>query len=314
MNKIRSFRSLGTVNTISVKGDVSNSVLDRAQAMVADMDDRWSLFKDGSEVSLINRSAGITPVAVSPDTAELLTYARMISIESHGAFSITIGPLSHVWRSALKSKTLPDYHEVNRARRLVSDRSIRIDSEMNTVYLPVKGMSIDLGSIAKGYAADRIRDYLRSEGINDMIINFGGTVCVTGNAQRIGIQHPRIMTGVPFASVTLENQSAVTSGDYEQGFDFRGRRYHHIIDAGTGEPCKSRLAGVTLIGDSAMMMDALSTAVYVAGIEAGAPLVRKRKIECIAIIDNMEVICTDNIGKQLRFLPQKRRQNNEKIY
>jgi thiamine biosynthesis lipoprotein len=306
MNIIRSFKSLGTVNTISVKGEISSSVLDRAQAMVTEMDDRWSVFKDSSEISLINRNAGITPVTVSSDTIELLTFARSISIESHGAFSITIGPLSQVWRKALKSMTLPDQHTVRQIRRLVSDKAIQIDPEMNTVYLPVMGMSIDLGSIAKGYAADQIRDYLKSEGVNEAIINCGGTVCVIGRAQQIGIQHPRMMTGVPFAAVTLCNQSAVTSGDYEQGFDFRGRRYHHIIDARTGEPCRSRLAGVTLTGGSAMLLDALSTAVYVAGIEAGASLIRKRNIECIAITDNMEVICTDNIGKQLRFLPQKK--------
>lgn len=166
-----------------------------------------------------------------------------------------------------------------------------------TAFLTQEGMQIDLGGIAKGYAADEVRRILQEQGVKSAQINFGGTVVVWGQPQHIGIQNPFQKTGSPMADLLVENKAIVTSGVYEQCFFHKGKRLHHIIDPRTGRPSLS----VTLIGDEAAQLDALATAVCCLGIQEGLPILQKYGIEAVFVTDDGIVQAAPALHNQLSF-------------
>lgn len=309
MNKTITFRALGTINSIRVYENIDNRILNNIEQLVMSMDDRWSVFKENSEISQLNKYSGIKPVHISSDTLYLLTAARKFSMLSAGAFSITIGPLSDLWRHAIKTQTLPNKIALEKARLLVNDAAIILDAKNSTAYLPIKGQAIDLGSIAKGYAIDRVRQTLVASGIKKAVLNFGGTVSIIGRTYSVGIQHPRKSTGIPFGSLTLSDTSIVTSGDYEQNFSQNDKILHHIIDPRTGEPCQSGLSSVTLVGPDAMTLDALSTAFFVDGPENGIKLLSEFNTEAIIITNNLDVLCTEKLQEHINIFENLNRKD-----
>ncbi len=154
------------------------------------------------------------------------------------------------------------------------------------------GQAVDLGGIAKGYAADEVARILREGGVTNAIVNLGGTVIAMGKSCIVGIQHPDRCTGIPMGRIALHDRAVVTSGDYERYFEVDGERYHHILDPRTGYPAKSGLRSVTVIGGSAMVLDALSTAIFVMGTEKGLPLARRLEAEAILVTGRLDVYCS----------------------
>lgn len=147
-----------------------------------------------------------------------------------------------------------------------------------------------------------MRRILLKGGVTGALINLGGTVCVIGSAKHVGIQHPDSVTGIATGRISLENACAVTSGDYERFYEVDGTRYHHIVDPRTGYPSKSGLRSVTLIGESALSLDALSTAVFVLGAEAGLSLMREAGVEAVFVTDEMNVYCSDGLRGNFELL------------
>lgn len=170
-----------------------------------------------------------------------------------------------------------------------------------TAFLTQEGMQIDLGGIAKGYAADEVRRMLQEQGVKSAQINFGGTVVVWGQQQHIDIQNPFQKTGSPMADLLVENKAIVTSGVYEQCFFYKGKRLHHMIDPRTGWPSCSGLISVTLIGDEAAQLDAPATAVCCLGIQEGLPILQKYGIEAVFVTDDGVVQATPALHNQLSF-------------
>ncbi len=198
---------------------------------------------DTSEISKINQAGG-QPVEVSDETAELIRKGIEYGELSGGRFDITIDSASRLWNfKDNEEKTLPDPDALKEAVRHIDYRCVRVDG--NTVTLSDPQARIDLGGIAKGYIADRLKDYLESEGTEHALINLGGNMLVVGNRYdgtdfRIGIQEPFAKTGVPIAAVSVSDPSVVTSGDYERYFEKDGVIYHHILDPDTGYPGPER--------------------------------------------------------------------------
>ena len=240
---------------------------------------------EGSDVWRINHAEG-EPVEVSDDTIAILQCARRISELSEGGFDVTIAPVSTIWDFTSGEAVLPDAEAIAKAAELVD--YTKLGMEGNTVTLPA-GMMIDLGGIAKGYIADRIKAYLEERGVKHAILSFGGNVVAIGakpdgNAWKVGIQDIDGKTGDYMLVAQNTGGSNVTSGIYERGFDLDGVRYHHLLSSETGWPVQNELASVTIFSDSSMEGDALSTAAFVLGTEEGLKLIESLEgIEAVFI-------------------------------
>ena len=191
---------------------------------------------EGSDVWRINHAKG-EPVEVSDDTMNILRCAQEISGKSGGAFDVTIAPVSTMWNFTKEPHELPDAEEIAKAAELVDYTRMKLEG--NQVTLP-EGMMIDLGGIAKGYIADRVKAYLKERGVKYAILSFGGNIVAIGNTKpdgtswRVGIQDIDKQTGEYMLISLNKGGSTVTSGTYERGFDLDGVRYHHLLSAETG--------------------------------------------------------------------------------
>lgn len=293
------FFALGTVNTLTVWDSVDETVLNRAKQCVLSLHNRLSAFDNHSEIGQINACAGKKPVTVSPDTLHLIEQSVRYAEQTEGLFDITIRPLSALWKASIRQKRLPDSKTIATQAALTDYRDILIDHANHTVMLRQEGQSIDLGAIAKGYAADAVRHILLEEGIQEAVINLGGTVVTLGKTRRIGLQHPLAPTGTPFGYLRLQQKAVVTSGLYEQGFFLNGYCYHHIIHPHTGYPTDSELLGVTLIGEQAEQLDALSTCAFMLGVERSLDLLQPYSIEAVFVTKDGQIYTTEALRHQL---------------
>lgn len=289
------FRALGTINTIQVFDAACTEALERAAQRVLELDDKLSVFKPESEIARLNAHAGGKPVAVSADTMALLMAGRAYSGETGGAFSMTTRPLTALWSLHASCGTVPSRTEIEQTLPLVNDEDLRLDPKRGTAALTRREQAIDLGGIAKGYAADEVRRILVEHGVTNAIVNLGGTVFILGDSRVVGIQHPDHCTGISMGRLALSNQAVVTSGDYERFYEVDGVRYHHILDPNTGYPAKSGLRSVTVTGSCAMELDALSTAIFVRGEREGATLAQKHNMGLVLVTDRLDVFCSDSL-------------------
>lgn len=205
------------------------------------IDNLMSCENDSSEISKINRAAGIKPVKVSEETLGILERSKAYAEKYKGIFDVTIGPLSNLWGfSSDREVVLPEDSVIQRLKKLVNFQDMLIDEKDTMVFLKKKGMSIDLGGIAKGYAVDRGSAELKSKGITNFILNAGGDIYVSGTKDKdeqwkIGIKHPRKTDDI-IAAFNLQDYAVATSGDYERFKIINGIRYHHILLPSTGYP------------------------------------------------------------------------------
>jgi len=296
----KSFRAMGTVNTITIFEEGREEILEQAAARVMELHDRLTVFDPGSQISRINANAGISAVQVSHDTFRLLQEAVRFSRETEGAFSVTIRPLTALWHIGVSSGVLPEAEKIAAARKLVNDKDLIFSENSREVMLRYRGQGLDLGGIAKGYAADEVKRILTEGGIQDAIINLGGSVIILGQPREIGIQHPRRETGVSMGSLVTSGEAVVTSGDYERCFFKEGRRYSHILDSRTGMPAVSGLCQATLAGPSAMTADALTTAIFVLGAEKGSSLAQKYGYELLLVTEQLNLYCSEGMRSRFR--------------
>ena len=246
---------------------------------------------EGSDVWRINHANG-EPVEVSDDTTAVLRCAAEISEKSGGAFDITIAPASTMWDFTSEKAELPDAAALAAAAELVDYSKIRMEG--NTVLMPA-GMMIDLGGIAKGYIADRVKAWLEERGVEHAILSFGGNIVAIGKKPdgsdwKVGVQDIDKATGEHMLVVRNSGGSTVTSGIYERGFELDGVRYHHLLNPKTGWPEQNELASVTILSESSMEGDALATAAFVLGTEEGLTLIEGLEgIEAVFIARDRQV-------------------------
>ncbi len=264
---------LDTVITLTAYAE-DQQVLKDAMAECGRYESLFSRTLEGSDTWRINHANG-EPVEISEDMAAVLRCAQVISERSGGAFDVTIGPASTLWDFKSGEAVLPDAETVSAAAQRVDYTKLILDG--TTVTLPA-GMMIDLGAIAKGYIADRVKEYLVGRGIKHAILSFGGNVVAIGakpdgSDWKVGIQDIDRPTGESMLVSRSSGISAVTSGIYERGFDLDGVRYHHLLSPFTGWPVQNELASVTIFSDSSMIGDALSTTAFILGTEEGLKLI-----------------------------------------
>ena len=264
-----------TVITITAYTN-NKKVLDKVEKECARYEALMSKTVEGSDVWNINHAEGEL-VKISDETRGLIEKALHYSQISEGIFDITVEPCVSLWDFTGEGMgRLPDEAALAEAAAKVDWTKIDLNDE--GIRLP-KGMSIDLGAIAKGYISDRIADLLYENGVESAIINLGGNVRTLGakpdgSSWRIGIQDPEGVRDQSIVGVVeLSNSSVVTSGIYERGFTLDGVVYHHILDPDTGWSVQNELAGVSIVTEEACTADALSTTVFAMGLEKGTQFI-----------------------------------------
>lgn len=281
-----------TVITIELYDYEDETVLNEALNLCQEYENLFSRTIETSDISRINTANG-EPVIVSDDTIELLQLGLYYSELSDGAFDITIAPLSDLWDFTSDEDVIPDDEDIQEALEHIDYRMIDIDGNEVTLEDP-KGM-IDLGGIAKGYIADKIKEYLMSENVEHGIINLGGNVLTIGakpddSYYVLGIQEPFADTGTAITNVSICDMSVVTSGIYERYFESEGMIYHHILDTDTGYPIINDLYSVSIVSDSSVEGDALSTICMTKGLEEGMLFLQELgTVEGIFVTNELEM-------------------------
>lgn len=300
-----------TVISVTLYDSSKEQLLEDCFALADQYEGYFSNTIADSDISKINASGG-KPVHVHKETLELLQKGISYGELSNGKFDITIGKLSDLWDFSTKtllnitdSSMIPTDTQIADALSSVDYRSIQIDG--NEVTLSNPDARIDLGGIAKGYIADKMKEYLTENGVHEGLINLGGNILVLGakkdgSAYTIGIQKPFSQDGSAIASVKVSDETVVSSGIYERYFEVSGKRYHHILDTATGYPYDNGLLGVTIITKNSVDGDGLSTTCFSLGLTDGLALIEQLDdAEAIFITDDYELHTSSGIGTMIPF-------------
>jgi thiamine biosynthesis lipoprotein len=271
----------------------------RAQKAIGDaitevrrLEAMMTTWRDDSEVSRINQNAGIKPVPVSPETIEVIDAAERSSKLSGGAFDISFYALKGLWHfDEDRQAKIPPLDEIKKRLPLIDYRKIKVDHDKRTVFLEKKGMAINLGGIAKGYAVDRAVAVLKRAGFVNAIVQAGGDLMCAGSKAgqpwTSGIRDPRGGRGEVFAIMRLTNHAFSTAGDYERYFVIDGKRYHHILDPRTGFPA-TESRSVTVYAPNATIADGVDDAIFILGWKKGFEMIDK--------LDDVGAVVVDNEG------------------
>ena len=269
---------LDTFVTVTLYDTQDEEILKNCFQKIQHYEDIFSTTIDTSEVYRLNhRTADQTEFDLSDDTAALLAEAIRYSEVSDGDYDVTVEPLSSLWNFSGGRKDLPDDGEIREAVSKVDYKNIRLEGNHLTFLSP--DTTIDLGSIAKGYIADRLKDDLTAQGVKSAIINLGGNVLCIGQKGKdpfkIGLQKPFADRSETFAALRINDQSVVSSGVYERNFFVDGKNYHHILNPKSGYPYDNGLINVTIVSDRSVDGDALSTTCFSMGLERGMELINR---------------------------------------
>lgn len=284
---ITTFPVMGARATLCVPAHVDPQISDAVRRMLVDLHERLTVngppsARARSQVEAINAAAGRSPVEVDPDVYQLVREAVMASRNYRGSFNALIGPVVKAWRIGFQDARVPSRRELEGLLALTDPGAVELDDVGMTVFLAEPGMRLDLGAIAKGYAADRAAEMYRSHGVLNGLVDLGGNVVAMGGSDlkqgqpwRVGIQSPFAEPGVIVAVLSLADASAVTSGIYERVLESGGRRYHHMIDPLTGYPFETDLASVTVVSASSMTADLWATIAQRGGLSEGMAIVEQ---------------------------------------
>ena len=287
----QTFFAMDTVMSVPVSGRRGPPPVAAAREAVERLDGLLSRTDSDSQIARLNTAAGDgAAVAVDPDVAELLAFSQEIARQLPGDFDITIAPVMDAWGFTTEERHVPAPDALAAAMALVDSEELSVDTEASAASLARAGMEVDLGAVAKGFAAREAEAAIRDAGGTSAMLDLGGNVTVIGAKEdgspwRVAVTDP-LDTGSYLCVRALTDVTLSTSGGYERYFEEDGVRYHHIIDPETGYPADSGLLSVTVVSADHLLADALSTARFVAGPEEALDFWRSR--------DDFElVLCTD---------------------
>lgn len=240
---------------------------------------------------------------ISEDLAALLSEGLSITKESKGAFDIAIAPLTSLWDFTAEDPKVPDDADIQNALPLCSSDGVTINGQ--DIILPSDDIQFDVGAIAKGYIADRLKDFLVKKGVNSAIINLGGNVLCIGSKPdgtpfKVGIQKPFADRNETEAVMDITGKSVVSSGIYERCFKQDGKLYHHILNPKTGYPYDNGLISVTIISDQSVDGDALSTTCFALGLDEGLKFAEKKGVQAVFITEDYELHYTDGFQDEIK--------------
>lgn len=268
--------------------------IDKAIQEISRIENLISEWQPQTQISEVNRNAGIKPVKVDREVLYLTQKALYFSKISNGAFDISIAAMDKVWKFDDSMTEMPSEEEVRKSVKNVGYQNIIIDTIASTIFLQKKGMKIGFGSIGKGYAADQARKLLQSFGVKSGIVNASGDISTWGTQPNgkpwaIGIQKP-FKENEMAAILYFKENSVATSGSYEKFVEFNGKRYSHIMNPKTGYP-STGLTSVTIIAADALTANGFSTAIMVLGEKEGLKLIQQfPEYQYVLITDKGKIV------------------------
>ena len=293
--------AMDTFMTIKAYGSNGQVAIDCAKEEIQRLEKLFNVNDTDSDISKINNSKG-SSVDVSEDTANLIRMSLEKSQETDGALDISVYSVLKEWGFTTEDYIIPDDNKLRELLENVGYEKISVEGD--TVTVP-DGYEIDLGSVAKGYTSDRICDIMRENGISSALINLGGNVQTVGKKTngelwKVAVENPED-TSSYICTINVENKAVVTSGNYERFFEGEdGNLYWHIIDPADGHPADNGIISATVIGESGVTCDALSTALFVMGKDKAFDYCKTHtEIEAVLVDDNMNIYITDGLSDVL---------------
>jgi len=282
---------------MNLKAWCDKSVVNEGVSLIESLESTLSVTSPDSDTSHINQSNG-TPVTVSEDTVKLIQTALKIGEESSGALDITVYPVLKEWGFTTQDYKIPDADTLSELLSRVDDAQIQLNG--SSVTLP-EGYALDFGSLAKGYTSDRLMQLFRENGAQSAIVNLGGNVQTLGckpdgSLWTVAVTNP-FSISENLCIFKVENKAVITSGNYERFFTGEdGKNYWHIIDPSDGYPADNGLVSVTVVGESGLLCDALSTALFVEGTDkAIAHWKKSDDFEIILVTDDQRILVSENL-------------------
>lgn len=294
-----------TIYDTDMNLETKENLLDECLNLCDYYESLLSRTKENSDIYNINHANG-KAVNVSTETYQLIKEALQYHELSNGLIDPTIAVISDLWAFTSTTPKVPDAQKIDTALSLVDASQITLTESTNsyTIQLADPSMKLDLGFIAKGYIADKLKEYLMSQNVTNALIDLGGNLLTIGKkpdgtAFNIGIQKPFALMNEPIITLSVNNSSVVTSGVYERYFEENGIKYHHLLNANTGYPENNNLLSVTILSQSSMEGDALSTTCYLLGLDEGMNLINKTDgVEAIFITTDYTLHYSDGLNVQ----------------
>lgn len=292
--------AMDTVMDLTIYGE--EALLEQAEQYILQLEGSLSVTDENSEIYQLNQRGTID---LSEDAAQLLEQGLALCQMTNGVLDLSIYPVLRSWGFTTGDYRVPEENEIAALQEYVNYKNISIDRESGTVTL-AEGMQIDLGSVAKGYTGDRLARLFEEGGVTSGLLNLGGNVQTIGakpdgSPWRVAIQDPE--TAENLAVLEVVDQAVITSGGYERFFEENGQTYWHIIDPATGYPARSGVISATIIGDSGLICDGLSTALFVMGVEAASEFWREHGgFEAVLVTDDDRICITEGLEDKLTLL------------
>ena len=264
----QSLRLMGASIHLTIFHEDAQNLLLQSEQLLYLYKNRFSANDANSELMEINLQAGKKAVQVHPDLFELIELGQKHSIAANSHLNIAIGPLVQTWRIGFSDAKLPSEEEIQRLLKITNPEEIVLNDSNREVYLSKEGMRIDLGALAKGYIADKLKEFLVEQGVRSGIIDLGGNILTIGENPtfhrpwRIGIQNPVLKRGEHVAVIEVSDASVVTSGIYERQLVVDGKTYHHIFDRTTGYPMETELASITIVAEKSVDCEIWTTRLF----------------------------------------------------
>lgn len=285
------FFAMDTVISAEVVGADSKKCIAEIEEIITSLDsDILSRHNSDSEISILNKNRG---GKISGKLEEYLTVMLDISRKSGGKFDFTLGAVSDLW-SFTSNPCVPDEEALNTA--LASSGYGKITVSGNDISYASDNLIIDFGASGKGIALDEIKAMLDGKKVKEATVSVGGSVLIYGKEEKtVGIRDPYSNAGDHIAKITVSDVCISTSGSYERRFEENGKEYHHILDPETGYPVENNLISVTIISESGILSDCLSTACFVLGLEEGVKLAEEYGCEAIFVTADKKIYATSEI-------------------
>ena len=289
----RTVFAMDTVMELSAYG-ADDALMEAAEQEILGLESRLSVTDAGSEIYALDHN-GLAEL--SPDTTELMQTALEMCERTDGALDVSIYPVLRAWGFTTGSYQIPTQEEIENLLTQVDYRKVTLENGTASI---AQGMEVDLGSVAKGYTGDQVSQLLREGGVTSALLNLGGNVQLVGGKPdgsdwRVAVQDPE--SDGYLGVLSLRDKAAITSGGYERNFvGDDGEVYWHIIDPATGAPARSGLISVTVIGDRGVVCDALSTALFVMGLDKAAEYWRRYgDFEAVFVAEDGSVAITSGL-------------------
>ena len=289
----KSVIAMGTVVTEKIYSENPGTAIKDITDIVNGLEDTISWRKENSAVALLNKNGSVKNKYIS----EVVSDMKKLTELTDGKFDLTVGKVSRLWNIGEESQRVPSEKEISTALKTVGTDKVQINGDTLTIS---DGTLLDLGAIGKGFACDLIYAYLQGTEIDGAIVSVGGSIMAYGDYNkkgdkwRVAITHPR-ETDKYLGIISFDSGFVSTSGDYERYFEEDGKRYHHILDATTGYPSESGLISVTVVADSGIMSDALSTACLLVGQEKATEILESMGASAILVDENLNITTVGEI-------------------